>query len=72
MISAAIFLMVLIRATSVQRLQPQNFGAVIIAGPERHRPGRIIDKDAPDVGRPRQQIFDRLSAAGLSGSLGEL
>ena len=46
----------------VERLDAQNFRAVIVAGPKRHRIGRIVDKDAANIGRPRQKIFDRTSA----------
>ena len=44
----------------VERLKPQNFCAVIIADPERHRGCRIIHEHAAYVGRPRQQVFHRV------------
>src|SRR5580704_504160 len=44
----------------MERLNAQNFRAVIVAGPKRHWIGRIVDEDAANVGRPRQKIFDRL------------
>jgi hypothetical protein len=46
----------------VERLDAQNFCAVIVASPKRHWIGRIVDEDAADIGRPRQKIFDRLPA----------
>src|SRR5580693_3914058 len=46
----------------VERLDAQNFCAVIVAGPKRHWIGRIIDEDAANVCRSRQEIFDRLAA----------
>src|SRR5580704_5953503 len=46
----------------VERLDAQNFCAVVVAGPKRHRIGRIVDEDAANIGRARQKIFDRGSA----------
>ncbi len=50
------------RRILVLRFQFYDFRAVIVAGPERDRVGRIIDEDAADIGRPRQQILDRAAA----------
>jgi hypothetical protein len=49
--------------TLVQWLDPQNLRAVVISCPECNGRSRIIYKDAANVGRLRQQIFDR--TAGL-------
>src|ERR1700722_10552578 len=46
----------------IERLDAQNFRAMIVAGPECHRIGRIVDKDAANVGGTRQKIFDRSPA----------
>src|SRR5262245_47593940 len=43
--------------TSVERLDPHDRGAVVAANPE-HRPrAGLLDKDAADVGGPRQQVL---------------
>src|SRR5436853_73263 len=41
----------------IERLELDDRGAVIIADPERHRRGGVIDEDAADVGRARQQVL---------------
>src|SRR3979411_2187553 len=46
----------------IQRLQLDDGGVVVVAGPEGHRRRRIVDEDAPDIGLLRQQILCRLPA----------
>src|SRR5262249_58317195 len=43
----------------VQRLELDDVGAVVAAYPERHRGRRVVDEDAADVGRLRQQVLDK-------------
>src|SRR6266699_4039371 len=50
------------RSLSVQRLNLDDGGAVVVADPERARALRIVDMDTPDMGRARQLIFRVLAA----------
>src|SRR5262249_53302191 len=48
-------------ACSLLRLKLDERGAVVAADPERHRGRRVVDEDAADVGRLRQQVLDELA-----------
>src|SRR5579871_5997488 len=47
--------------SSIQRLDLDDRTLVVVADPERHRRGGIVDEDAADVGLARQQILDKLA-----------
>src|SRR5215471_3070289 len=47
---------------SVERLDLDDRGAVVVADPERARALGIVDVDTPNVGRVRQLIFGVLAA----------
>src|SRR5215213_7508203 len=45
------------RLRLVERFYPHDRSAMIAADPEHRPASRLLDKDAPDVGRARQQIL---------------
>lgn len=59
-LKAALLLLAKGRAAAalIQRFDLDNSGVVIIAGPEGHRRGRIVDEDAANVGLAGQEILD--------------
>src|SRR5690242_16484052 len=49
-------------SASIQRFELDDRAAVIVADPERHRAGRVVDEHATDVGLARQQVVDERPA----------
>src|SRR5215470_11607340 len=45
----------------IERFNLENGGVVVVAGPEGHRRGGVIDENPANVGLARQQVLDRLS-----------
>src|ERR1700677_4743931 len=50
---------------SVERLDLDDGGAVVVAGPERHRRRGVVDVHAADVGDVREQVFDERAGLGV-------
>ena len=50
---------------SIQRLELDDIAVVVVADPERHRRGRVVDEHAPHVGRHRKEIAHRLPGLGV-------
>src|SRR5262245_31041580 len=52
-------------APLLQRLDLDDRGAVVVADPEHRSRAGLLDEDAADVGRARQQIFGDLATLGV-------
>src|SRR3954468_16307320 len=46
-------------------LELDDRGAVIAADPEGDRRRRVVDENAPDIGRARDKIFGKVAALGV-------